>query len=305
LAVPEIARRASLPAERADRLVGAAIALRLLERRGGLVGLGPLGAALLGDTGVAAMVRHHALLYADLAEPVALLRGESPTRLAGLWPYATTGDPTTLADGTVAPYSALMTATQPMVAAEILAAYPLRRHRSLLDIGGGEGAFLRAAARAAPNLRLALFDLPAVAERARAALQAAGLHAEVTGGDIRTWQPAPGADVVTLIRVIHDHDEPLAMAFLRAARASLAPGGTLLLAEPMAGVDGVEPVAEAYFGFYLLAMGSGQARTPEKLRTMIAEAGFRSSRVVRTRVPLVTGLIAATAWGDPPSRTRL
>ena len=46
-------------------------------RRGdGRFGLGALGAALVGNPGIAAMVEHHALLYADLRDPVALLRGE-------------------------------------------------------------------------------------------------------------------------------------------------------------------------------------------------------------------------------------
>ena len=43
--------------------------------------------ALVGNAAVAAMVEHHALLYADLADPVALLRGGAPTRLAAYWPY--------------------------------------------------------------------------------------------------------------------------------------------------------------------------------------------------------------------------
>ena len=45
--------------------------------------LGPLGAAMVGNPGVAAMVEHHALLYADLADPVALLRGAA--RRAPSW----------------------------------------------------------------------------------------------------------------------------------------------------------------------------------------------------------------------------
>ena len=44
---------------------------------------------MLGNPGIAAMVEHHAALYADLADPVALLRGdESDRRLARYWPYA-------------------------------------------------------------------------------------------------------------------------------------------------------------------------------------------------------------------------
>ncbi len=57
--------------------------------RDGRFALADLGAAVIGNPGIAAMVEHHALLYADLADPVALLRGETGrTRLASYWPYA-------------------------------------------------------------------------------------------------------------------------------------------------------------------------------------------------------------------------
>ncbi|MDV7398310.1 methyltransferase, partial [Arthrospira platensis SPKY1] len=81
-------------------------------------------------------------------------------------------------------YSRLMAASQSLVSAEILAAYNFKKHRRLLDLGGGDGTFLRAVAKAAPRLELRLFDLPPVAERAREAFAAAGLadRAEAHGG---------------------------------------------------------------------------------------------------------------------------
>ena len=72
--------------------------------------------------------------------------------------------------------------------------------------------------------------------------------------------------------MLHDHDDAAALALLRAARAALPPDGTLLLAEPMAGTPGAEPMGDAYFGFYLLAMGSGRPRTAERAA---AHAGAR------------------------------
>ena len=54
---------------------------------------------------------------------------------------------------------------------------------------------------------------------------------------------------------------PRADAPPRGPPGALPADGTLLLAEPMAGSRGAEPVGDAYFGFYLLAMGSGRPRT--------------------------------------------
>ncbi len=45
-----------------------------------------------------------------------------------------------------------MAASQPLVADEILDAYPFARHRCLLDVGGGDGSFL-ASGRAALRRR--------------------------------------------------------------------------------------------------------------------------------------------------------
>jgi demethylspheroidene O-methyltransferase len=60
-----------------------------------------------------------------------------------------------------------MAASQPMVAGQVIDSYPFARHRRLLDVGGGEGAFLSAVGARVPGLELGLFDLPAVGERAR------------------------------------------------------------------------------------------------------------------------------------------
>jgi len=297
LSESEIAARLDLPREGAARLIGACVALRLLARRGGeRVGLGPLGAALVDNPAITEMVLHHPMLYADLADPVALLRGaRGGGTLADYWPYAVTDRPAALSGAQVAGYTGLMAASQPLVADQILDAYDLRKHRCLLDIGGGDGSFLCAAATRAKRLKLMLFDLPAVAARGEARFAAAGLagRAQAFGGDFARDSLPGGADIASLVRVIHDHDDDTARTILRAARAALPPGGVLLLAEPMAGRSGAEPMGDAYFGLYLFAMGSGRARTPAVLTELLREAGFAAVREVPTHTPLLTGLLVA------------
>lgn len=297
LELEELAERLGLTEVRALRLLKAAESLELVERvRSRRFALGALGAALLGNAGVAEMVRHHALLYRDLGDPVALLRSTHPTTALGAyWAYA---------GGALQPpegedtrgYTDLMGASQGLIAGEVLDAYPLGRHRRLLDLGGGNGSFIKAVAARWPTLGLWLFDLPSVAEQARSHLaeeDGLGDRVQVFGGDLLRDSLPLGADCCSLVRVIHDHDDPQAMAILRAARAALPSGGVLLLAEPMSDTPGARPVGEAYFGFYLLAMGSGRPRTPEELTGMLREAGFGRVRLVPTRRPLLTRLIVA------------
>jgi len=295
-----LAERLALPPESARRLLDAAVSLRLVEHRSeGRYGLGELGAPMVGNAAVAAMVQHHAALYADLADPVALLRASAGERahnaLARYWAYDEAQQAKGWGDERVATYSALMAASQPLVADEILDAYSLNRHRCLLDVGGGDGRFLATVAQRVPPLKLMLFDLPAVAEQARTRFAAAGIAARATafGGSFLTDALPMGADIASLVRVVHDHDDASAMTLLRAVRAALPPGGTLLLAEPMAGTRGAAAMGDAYFGFYLLAMGRGRPRSTRELTEMLQAAGFEAVRKLSTRLPLQTQLLYA------------
>jgi len=292
-----LSARLALPPEATARLLAAAIALRLVERRSGdRYGLGPLGAPMAGNAALAAMVEHHSLLYSDLSDPVALLRGTAGnTALSAYWPYAGTNRPDMLCASQVVTYTTLMAASQPLISDEVLDAYPVAKHRCLLDVGGGDGSFLAAAAARAPDLHLMLYDLPAVARRAGARLEKAGLggRAKVFGGDFLADPLPGGADLISLVRVIHDHDDTRALTVLRAVRRALPDRGTLLLAEPMSGTSGAEAMGDAYFGFYLLAMGRGQPRSEAQLRALLQAAGFGRMRIAHTATPLQTRVLIA------------
>ena len=309
LPVDTLAERIGLTQQATRRLLAAAASLHLVElRRGDRVALGRLGAPLVGNRAITSMIEHHATLYGDLADPVALLRGEGrPPAMAGYWPYAAAGgaaspSPSALAPERVAEYSALMTASQPLVAREVLDAYRFDRHRLLLDVGGGEGAFLSAVAAQAPGLSMMLFDLPAVAALAKARFEATGLGDRVRtyGGDFFTDVLPAGADIVSLIRVAFDHSDERVLQLLKNVRRALPEHGTVLLAEPMSDVPGVEAMGDAYFGFYLLAMGRGRPRSAAQLSRLLIEAGFDGGRSVPTRMPLQAGLLVARCVASKP-----
>ena len=320
LTAAEIAARLRVPIDSTERLLEAATSLRLVEKRGtGRYGLGSLGAALVGNPAVGAMVEHNRLLYADLHDPVSLLRGERrETELGKYWTYtaapaglrcgaelpaAGVDAPGVDAPGVDAPgvdapgvdYTALMANSQPLVSDEILDAYPLARHAGLLDVGGGDGSFLIEAGKRHAHLALTLFDLPPVAQRAMQRFASLGLNdrARAVGGSFLADPLPHGSDIVSLVRVVHDHDDDAAMTLLRAVHRVLPAKGTLLLAEPMMGTPGAEPVGDAYFGFYLLAMGRGRPRSPQALQHMLRSAGFEHTQLLKTRQPLQSRVIVA------------
>jgi demethylspheroidene O-methyltransferase len=259
--------------------------------------LGPRGAAALGTPGLAGMIAHHRLLYRDLLDPVAFFRSpRGGGALNDYWAYAGAEAPAgAVTADRAAPYSDLMAATQPMVASQILDAYPLGGHRRLLDIAGGAGAFAAAALARCPTLSATVFDLPAVAERARARFAADGLgaRADAVGGDLFSDALPRGADLLSLVRVLHDHDDAAAARILRAARAACPTGGALLIAEPMAETPGARSVGDAYFGVYLFAMGQGRARTVREIAQMARAAGFSRIAERPTAIPLIARLVVA------------
>jgi demethylspheroidene O-methyltransferase len=261
--------------------------------------LGEQGAVFAANPGVQAMVRHHRLLYADLADPIALLRTDrrEPTDLSRFWTYAGALQGATERGADTAEYSQLMAASQHFVADEVLASVNFKDVRRLLDVGGGHGAFLTAIGTAHPHLKLGLFDLPEVVATGGAILGAAVGAARVTAhpGNFFNDSIPEGYDLVSLIRILHDHDDAPAQALLGIIRASLAPGARLLIAEPMARIPGAEPMGEAFFGLYLWAMGSGRPRSPADIMAMVRAAGFSSARSVATAQPVNASIIIAQA----------
>lgn len=271
--------------------------------------LGLRGAALSSNTGALAMIEHHKLFYDDLSDPLAMLRrGRGGGKLADFWSYAASaarGEPatgpagrdepaTSAEDPAAAAYSALMSASQPMVAEQVLVAHDFGRYRQLLDIGGGHGAFAAAVAARHTGLRLAIVDLPPVAAQASAVLAARGLQRiTVHAGSFRDDPLPPGADLISLVRILHDHDDSVVAALLAKIHAALPSKGHLLIAEPMAGTPGAEAMGDAYFGLYLWAMGSGRPRTADAYRAMLRGVGFGRIREIRTALPMVTRLLLA------------
>jgi demethylspheroidene O-methyltransferase len=294
----EIAAHCALPIEETQRLLKAAMALKLVQpRSAGRFGNGTMGAPLIGNTAITRMVEHNTLLYKDLTDPVALLRNNSNSNrsVLGHFPYTSVANPEHFNRSVVQEYSSLMADTVEPLARDVLDVFPLAGYKSYLDVGGGEGSFLAAVGERYPKMALNLFDLPAVVEGAKARLGAPGLLDRTTllGGNFHSDPLPTGIEVISLVRVLLDHDDNSVRGLLKKVRASLAPRGIVLIVEPFAGVPGAEVVGDAYFGLYLRAMGRGRARSIAELRTLLSDAGFRDSRVIKTRYPVYAGMIVA------------
>jgi demethylspheroidene O-methyltransferase len=299
LRAPALERLTGLPQDAMRRLLSSAKSVGLVsEPAPGLYALDDIGVVAANDPGIVAMVRHHALLYADIADPLALLRKRTrETGIARLWAYSANPEPGSVDPEDARVYSELMRVSQDAVAREVIAAHDFSRHREVVDVGGGHGRFLWHVGQAAAAPRLHLFDLPPVAEQGRLILGEAGFAArlEVTGGSFFSDPVPAGADCYTLVRVLYDHDDANALTILKRVRAAMAPGSVLVIAEPMGGEDASRALVNGYFSLYLVAMASGRCRTPAEHAAMALEAGFASAVNAPVRQPLFASVVIATA----------
>lgn len=292
--VQETAVAAGLPVDAATRLLLAGESLRISESpTPGFWTLGEAGASLSCNAGGMAMIRHHRLLYKDLVDPLALFAAgrSAETHLSAYWTYASKDN----SQADAADYSTLMAATQPMVSQQIIDAYDFSGHRRMLDVGGGSGAFAEAVMAAAPKLDIGIFDLPEVLKttQLRIAADAAKSGWHLHGGSFKVGALPQGYDLITLVRIAHDHDDDVVQALLAKIYDALPSGGRLLIVEPMAGSAGAEPMGHAYFGMYLWAMGSGRPRTFAEISDMLHTAGFAKIKAVSTALPIITSALVA------------
>lgn len=289
--VEQLSAVCDLSQEAMLRLLRAGASLRLLERIGSdYWGVGPLGAATLAYPGIPAMVHHHALLYRDLSDPIALLRHQQPSELSRYWPYENSA----IDADTSHAYSHLMAQSMTLISGHILDAINLSSAQHILDLGGGTGAFARAVQVRYPDVKVTVADLPHVAALARAEHGNTEPKLTFWGGDMLEEALPTGADTLTLIRILHDHNTDRVQQILRKARAYLAEGGELIIAEPLAETPGAEPIGDAYFGFYLWAMGSGAPRSKGELTTLLLQAGFTEVTEHKSNVPALVRILRAT-----------
>jgi SAM-dependent methyltransferase len=193
-------------------------------------------------------------------------------------------------------FDAAMAGFTRQIAIAVAASYDFSPFSRVVDVGGGSGALVAGILQANPALSGILFDLPHVAERAKASLAELGLadRCTVIGGDF--FEDVPdGADVYLLKHVIHDWNDERAVAILRSCRRAMGPAARLLI------VEGVYPPrvdqSDASRGaaandVNMLVCTGGRQRSEAQFRALYKEAGLKQTRIVSTeaRVCIIEGM---------------
>ena len=153
----------------------------------------------------------------------------------------------------------------------------LSGRRRLLDVGGGAGTYSILVAEANRDLECVVFDLPEVVETAREVVAGHGLQERVSTvpGDYHSDDFPSGFDAVLVSNVLHQEDWGSCLAILDKARVALEPGGLLVVQAMFLNERGDGPLWPALHNLLmLLVYRGGRAYSVEETFRMIGEAGF-------------------------------
>jgi hypothetical protein len=147
-----------------------------------------------------------------------------------------------------------------------LAGLGWRAGETVVDVGGGNGALLRALLELQPQVWGIVFDLPET-DRDEAAL---GDRISFVAGDF--FESVPAGDAYVLSRILHDWDDEHAGAILRKIRAAASEHARLLLLESVL-QPGNDPHGSKWLDLLMLVIG-GRERAEDDWRALLEGAGF-------------------------------
>jgi hypothetical protein len=176
-------------------------------------------------------------------------------------------------------FDGAMTAIMLRANGHVLAAYDFGRFASVVDVGGGRGAFLGAILEANPEMRGVLFDQPHVVAGADL-----GERCEVVAGSFFEAVPE-GADAYLLKAILHDWEDEDAVRILRRCRTAIPEHGAVLVVERDLGAANEN--ADAKFSDLNMMVGpGGRERTREEFATLLAAGGFALQSATPTAIDL-------------------
>lgn len=173
-------------------------------------------------------------------------------------------------------FNAVMTSGIPR---DVLDVYDFSSFGKVVDVGGGQGAFLQAILEQCPRTTGVLYDLPSVVAQANVSANPDVVaRFESVSGDMFQSVPA-GGDAYLLKRIIHDWSDEEALRILRNCRQAMSEGGKILLIEQI-----LHPARASEYALVIdlmmFVLVSGRERTEVEYRNLLASADLRLTHIV-------------------------
>jgi hypothetical protein len=181
-----------------------------------------------------------------------------------------------------------MTNLSNMDIVNLLPAYNFSPYKTIVDIGGGNGALLMTILKETPGASGIVFDLEYVVEETEKLINAQGLgeRCKTGGGDFFEAVPE-GADAYILKRVLHDWDDEKALQILKNCAKAMKPGSKVLVLEAVIS-EGNTPHPGKFMDMNMMAVAGGRERTEKEWGTLFTKAGLKLNTVIHTHSPMLS-----------------
>jgi hypothetical protein len=164
--------------------------------------------------------------------------------------------------------------------AAILRDYDFSHVKTIVDVGGGNGAFLAFLLQAHGLLRGLVFDFPRALDAAQFCLTKEGVtqRCQVLAGDFLQAVPSEH-DLYILRKVLRTYNDEQAVTILTNCRRAMPPQGKLLLVEAVI-PPGNAPSFAKLQDLKLMISSEGRERTEGEFRALCRRAKLRLRRVL-------------------------
>jgi hypothetical protein len=172
-------------------------------------------------------------------------------------------------------FDAFITRSQNSRAAIHAAAIDCTRFRHVVDVGGGEGAFLVELVKRNAHLTGTVLDLPRAVAAAGRTARREHLNGRMDAVEGNFFHQVPsGADAYILASILHDWPDEAAVQILRACRTAMPPNASLLVIEQILGDPNTDPLFSAESDIAMMVLLGGKERTCEGFVALFEAAGL-------------------------------
>jgi len=179
-----------------------------------------------------------------------------------------------------------MTSASAMFNPAIIHTYDFSSIKTLVDIGGGQGAFLAAILQANPHLDGIVYDLPHVIEGATSYLEDLGLQnrCQAIGGSFLESVPE-GGDAYIMKNTLTNWDDDHAIGILKNCYRAMPQGSKLLMVQSVI-APGNQPDLGKFTDLeMLLVTTAGRERSAAEFEQVLNAAGFQLVQILPTQCP--------------------
>ncbi len=150
---------------------------------------------------------------------------------------------------------------------------------TMLDIGGGSGAYSMAFIILKPDMEATVFDLPNVVPITKQFIDKEGFSDKIKiyTGDYTVDELPGGFDLLFLSAIIHSNSLEVNKDLIRKCFRSLNPNGKIIIQDWVMNNDRTQPASGAIFAINMLVgTEAGDCFTEQEVTDMLEDAGFKN-----------------------------